>query len=60
MTTSERISRQDLEDAFRSTTLVIDDKVAMVRPKIVTVSIAVVTGVAFFAYVVGRRGGRRR
>lgn len=60
MTTTTRITRDDIESKLREMAGEVDDKVESARPVIVTSAVAAVVVVAVVAYVLGRRRGRRR
>jgi hypothetical protein len=60
MTTTTRITRDDIEAKLRQMAGDVDDRVEAARPAIVSSAVAAVAVVAVVAYFLGRRRGRRR
>ena len=54
------ITRGDLEAKFRQLAGGLDDRVEDARPRLMTGAVAAVVLVVAVAYLMGRRGGRRR
>lgn len=57
---SPRITRDDLEAKLRQVVGEIDETVEEARPKILSGAAAAVVAIVLVAYVLGRRGGRKR
>ena len=55
-----RITRDDLEAKLRQVAGDLDDTVEEARPKLLTGAVAVGIVVVLLAYLLGRRGGRKR
>ncbi|HLX86886.1 MAG TPA: hypothetical protein VKR22_00290 [Acidimicrobiales bacterium] len=60
MTSTARISRDDIEAKLRELSGDVDDRVEAARPTLVGGAVAAVVVVAALAYLLGRRRGRRR
>lgn len=60
MATTARISRDDIEAKLREISGDVDERVESARPQILAGAVGGVILVALVAYLLGRRGGRRR
>jgi len=60
VTQTTRITRDDLEAKFREVAGDVDDQAERARPTLLSGAVAGVTGAVLLAYLIGRRGGRRR
>jgi hypothetical protein len=56
----EKITPKDLESKLREVAGEVDDQVEQARPRLVTGGVAAVIVIVLMAYLLGRRGGRRR
>ena len=57
---ARHISRQDLESAFAGAIGEVETEAKAVMPQIVVIAAAAVVTALTVAYILGRRGGRRR
>lgn len=62
MTTTRgaKITRDDIEAKLREFADGVDDQAERARPSLVSGAVAGLTGAIIVAYLIGRRGGRRR
>jgi anti-sigma-K factor RskA len=60
VTTTTRITRDDIEARLRQMAGDVDERVEAARPVLVASAVAVVAVVAVAGYFLGRRRGRRR
>ena len=60
MTTTTRVTRDDIEAKLREMAGEVDDRVEAARPTILVGAVAAVVIVGAVAYLWGRRRGRRR
>ena len=60
MTSTAKITRDDLEAKLRQIAGEVDDKVEDARPNIIAGAVAVAVVIAVLAFLFGRRSGRMR
>jgi hypothetical protein len=60
MTVTTRITRDDLEAKLREISGEVDDSVEAAKPQVLSAAAAGIFLLVVIAYILGRRGGRRR
>jgi hypothetical protein len=60
MSETPRVSREDLETKFRALQTDIQGRAADKKQSLIAVGGAIATAVVLLAYLLGRRGGRKR
>jgi hypothetical protein len=60
MATTARITRDDIEAKLREISGEVDEKVETAKPVLLAGAVGAVLAVAVIAYLLGRRGGRKR